>query len=313
MSGTRRAPALGGGARIHVVAPSGPVPAERLDRGLRALRGALGAMRPELVLAPNVHAQTGYFAGTDAERLAALQSAIGDESSGAILCARGGYGATRLLPNLDPAPLERAPRLLAGFSDITALLCWAHTRAGLVSIHGPVVTQMSTVDREDLERFETLVTGGVPPPLVADEGTTVSGGRIEGPLFAGNLEVLRSLIGTRYMPSFAGGILALEEVGERPYRIDRSLTQLLACGALRGVRGFAIGRLTACDEPDHGYVQCPSAHDVVLERLETLGVPIVTGFPFGHESGRNAPLPFGAMARLDADAGALEFLEPVTA
>lgn len=278
---------------------------------MRALRGALATIRPELRLADNVHAQTGYFAGPDPARLAALQAALGDPDGAAVVCARGGYGATRLLANLDPEPLVRDPRLLVGFSDITALLCWAYTRAGVCSIHGPVVTQMSTVQRDDLARLDDLMAGRIPPPLLADEGTTVSGGRVEGPLFAGNLELFRSLIGTRYLPPMSGAILALEEIGERPYRIDRALTQLLGSGALRGIRGIAVGRLSNCEEPESGNPHSPTAHEVVLERLETLGVPIVTGFAFGHDPDRNPPLPFGARVRLDADAGALEFLEPV--
>jgi muramoyltetrapeptide carboxypeptidase len=136
------------------------------------------------------------------------------------------------------------------------------------------------------------------------------GGTVEGPLIAANLEVLRSLVGTRWFPSLAGTILALEEIAERPYRIDRALTHLLQSGALRGVRGVIIGQLTGCEEPADGNLG-PPAGAVVLERLATLGVPVVTGFPFGHDAQRNAALPFGTMARLDADQCTLEFLEPV--
>lgn len=294
--------------RIHVVAPSGPVPAERFDRGLRVLRRALPV---EWVLADNLYEQEGYLAGSDAERLAALHRAIGDPDADAILCARGGYGATRLLGALDPARLRERRKTIAGFSDITALLCWAWVRAGLPSIHGPVVTQISTLPPDDIDRLTDLLRGEVPVPLQAEPGMVVGGGTVEGTLIAGNLEVLRALVGTRFMPSLQGTILALEEVGERPYRIDRALTHLLSAGALRGVRAVIVGQLVGCEEPQSGHVG-PTADEVVVERLSVLGVPVVTGFPFGHAPERNAALPFGVAARLSADDCTLEILEPVT-
>lgn len=298
------------GARVHVIAPSGPVPMERFDRGLRVLRRAM-ATSLDVVLAPNLTEQVGYFAGDDGQRLHATQDALADPEAAAVLCARGGYGATRLLGALDPERLRAHPKLLVGFSDITALLCWAWVRCGLPSIHGPVVAQLATLADDDVARLCDLMRGDVPTPLQAEEGTAIVGGTVEGTLVAGNLEVLRSLVGTRAMPPLSGTILALEEVGERPYRIDRSLTHLLSCGALRGVRGIAVGQLVGCEEPPDGNLG-PTAAQVVVERLATLGVPVVTGFPFGHDPSHNAALPFGTRVRLAADDCTLEFLEPVT-
>ena len=295
------------GDRVRVIAPSGPVAIERFDRGLRVLRRRIDL---EVVHAENLLEQEGYFAGPDALRLRATQEALADPEAVAVLCARGGYGATRLLSTLDPERLRAAPKPIVGFSDVTALLCWAWSRAGVVGIHGPVVTQLSTLADEDVDRLVDMLRGEVPAPLVAEEGTVLHGGTVEGPLLAGNLEVLRSLVGTRFMPKLAGTILALEEIGERPYRIDRSLTHLLHSGALRGVRGVVVGQLVDCEEPADGNLG-PTAAAVVLERLATLGVPVVTGFGFGHDSRRNAALPFGTMARLSADQCTLEFLEPV--
>lgn len=303
-----RPPRVEPGGRAHVVAPSGPVPAERFDRGLRVLRRAL---RHDYVLADNLQEQEGYFAGTDRQRLDALHIALGDPDADVIFCARGGYGATRLLASLDPSGLAHRPKAIVGFSDITALLCWALVRAGVPSVHGPVITQLSTLEHDDVQRLVDILEGQIPAPLSAEEGTVLRGGTVEGPLVGGNLEVLRALIGTRYMPNMDGCIVALEEVGERPYRIDRSLTQLIASGAMRGVRGVIVGRLQGCEEPDDGNVG-PNATDVVTERLATLGVPIVTGFPFGHGATRNAALPIGVQARLHADDCTLEILEPLT-
>jgi muramoyltetrapeptide carboxypeptidase len=299
--------ALRPGARIHIAAPSGPVPEDRLAAGLAALQRHV---RGEFSLAPNIAARAGYFAGDDEVRLAALAAALADPEIDAIICARGGYGLTRLLPRLDPTRL--APKLLVGFSDITALLAWAHVSVGLVGVHGPVVAQLGGLPDEDLERLASMLGGEDPGALSAETGAVLRGGCVEGPLIAGNLEVLRTLIGTRFMPALAGCVLALEEIGERPYHIDRALTQLLTSGALRGVRGVALGQLHACEEPPSGNPDSPSAEAVVLERLATLGVPVVTGLPFGHLLTRNAALPFGARVRLDADNAALYMLEPVT-
>ncbi len=306
--------ALRSGSRIHIAAPSGPVPADRLTSGLEAFQRHLLAhdLAGEISLADNVASRAGYFAGDDRSRLAALQAALADPDIDAIVCARGGYGLTRLIGLLDPARLVAAPKLLVGFSDVTALLAWALGGAGLVSVHGPVLTQLAGLVDDDRERLILMLAGEDPGALVAEDGAVLRGGCVEGPLISGNLEVLRSLIGTRFMPTLAGCVLALEEVGERPYRIDRMLTQLLTSGALRGVRGVALGQLHACEEPITGNPDSPGAEAVVLERLAALGIPVVTGFPFGHAPERNAALPFGALVRLDADNGALYMLESVT-
>lgn len=280
---------------------------EKFDRGLKVLRRAL---RADLVVADNVSEQDGYFAGSDGVRLASMHAALADQEADAIICARGGYGATRLLGDLDPERFGDKRKPIVGFSDVTALLCWARMRAGLASIHGPVVTQIGSLPPDDIDRLVDLLEGRVPPPLSAEAGTVVGGGTVDGTLIAGNIEVLRSLVGTRYMPSMHGAVLAIEEVGERPYRIDRALTQLISSGSLRGIRGAIVGRLHAC-EASNDDSPGPSAHEVVVERLSTLGVPVVTGFEFGHGPARNAALPFGGKVRLHADDCTLEFLEPL--
>lgn len=297
---------LRAGARIVVAAPSGPVPEEKLLAGLDVLRALeLG----EISLAPNLRARAGYFAGPDADRLAALQAALDDPAVDAIVCARGGYGLTRLLPRLDPRGLLAAPKLLVGFSDVTALLCWA-LRAGLAGVHGPVVTQLAELAPEDVARLAAIVRGEVPAPLVG--AGAVGRGRAAGPLVPANLEVLRSLVGTPWLPDLSGCVVALEEIGERPYRIDRALTQLLLAGAFAGVRGFAVGQLCACEEPPSGNPDSPSAAQVIVERLGELGVPVVLGLPFGHDPKRHAALPCGSRVEVDAEAATLTMLEPVT-
>ncbi len=312
LASPRFAPALREDERadgsVHVVAPSGPVELERLQSGVAHLRRHYGAP----TLASNLELREGYFAGHDALRLQTLATALSDEQARVVWAARGGYGLTRVLERLDPEPLRERAKLVVGFSDVTALLCWAWVRAGLCSVHGPVVGQLDELVEEDRQRLWTLLSGELPEPLVAESGALcLHGGRVEGRLIVGNLEVLRGLIGTPFMPSLAGAILAIEEFGERPYRVDRALTQLLSSGALRGVRGVAVGQLRACVEPDKGGSQGWSAIEVLEDRLGRLGVPMIVGFPFGHEVERNAALGFGVRARLDVDQGSLEMLEPV--
>jgi muramoyltetrapeptide carboxypeptidase len=293
---------------VHVIAPSGPVDLDRTRRGLAHLRQRFGAPS----LATNLERRAGYFAGDDGERLAALGLALRDERAGVIWAARGGYGVTRLLARLDPELLRTRAKLFVGFSDVTGLLCWAFVHARVPGIHGPVVAQLDELAEPDRARLWDLLDGELPEPLLADEhSTTLHGGRVEGTLIAGNLEVLCALIGTPHMPSLQGAILAIEEVGERPYRIDRALTHLLDSGSLRGVAGVVVGDLHRCSEPENGGSRGWTAQEVVEDRLARLGVPVLLGLPFGHVPGRNAALGFGVRARLDADQGALEQLEPL--
>lgn len=280
---------------------------QRFDQGLKVLRRAIEL---DWRMPANLMEQEGYLAGPDRMRVDALHQAFADPDATVLFCARGGYGATRLLGTLDADRLRSRPKTLVGFSDITALLCWTLVRAGLRSIHGPVVTQMASLHPFDITRVIDLLRGEVPEPLAADESTVLHGGTVEGPLIAGNLEVLRSLVGTRFFPPLSGAILALEDVHEQPYRIDRALTQLISSGSLRGIRAVVLGQFTACDPANE---IGPTAQQVALERFRTLGVPVVTGFPFGHNPNRHAALPFGARVRLLADDCTLEFLEPVTA
>jgi muramoyltetrapeptide carboxypeptidase len=297
---------------VHIIAPSGPVTERELfERGRRRLERHLGHA---CTLADNVLTEHGYLAGDDRARLDALERALYDPAGHTLIVARGGYGLTRLLPRLDPERARRAPKLVIGFSDTSALLAWMITRAGMTAIHGPSVQQLATLDDDSCARLFDLAAGRDPGVLCADQGAVVRGGRVDGWLFVSNIELLRSLLGTPAMPNLAGAILALEEIGERPYRIDRALTQLITSGALRGVRGVIVGQLTSCTDPlrANSHNTRPSADEVVIERLSTLGVPIVTGFSFGHDPRRNDALPIGTRVELDADQAALSLLEPVT-
>jgi muramoyltetrapeptide carboxypeptidase len=293
-----RPPPLRAGDLVRVIAPGSGFDLPAFEAGLQVLRGRWG-LRTRV--RDDITSRTGYLAGDDTRRLAEWNEAVADEEATAIFCARGGYGVMRLLPSIDPAPLLTNPKLVIGFSDITAL--HAHlNRAGLVTVHGPVVTQLGRAPDDALDHLWALLSGRpvrpgaseVPPPGGGlSGGATSIPGRASGPLLGGSLTMLAHLCGTPYLPSLEGAILAIEDVGERPYRLDRYLTQLRLAGALEGLAGVALGQLTNCDDGDR------SAAGTVRDLLAELEVPVVEGLPFGHED-RNLALPLGARATLVA-------------
>jgi muramoyltetrapeptide carboxypeptidase len=293
-------PPLRRGDAVRVIAPSSPFEPDAFSRGLEVLSGRLGLV-PRL--RPDLTARHAYLAGDDARRLEEWREAVADPEASAIFCARGGYGAMRLLPAIDPAPLLARPKLLVGFSDVTALHALLN-RAGLATVHGPVVTQLGRAPEDALAHLEALLSGTAPRPgawevpapgagLVA--ARVIRPGRVSGPLLGGTLALLSHLQGTPFAPRLEGAILFLEDVGEKPYQIDRYLTHLGLAGALDGIAGLALGQLTRCD--DAGVL----AADVVRETALALGVPAIEGLPAGHEDA-NFALPLGARATLVAPA-----------
>lgn len=290
-------PALGPGARIAVVAPSSPFDVAAFERGVARLRDRYDVRYGEGLLE-----RKGYFAGDDARRLAELRAAVADPDVDAIVAARGGYGATRLLPDLDLHAIRRGRKLLVGFSDVTALHA-AWLRAGVRAIHGPMIAALGSTDGALLERWIEAVEGRATPSVGGLE--VLRPGVAEGPLVGGNLAVLCALAGTPYAPPLDGCILFLEDVGERPYRVDRMLTTLHHAGWLARVGGLALGAFTKAGPGDDG----TSIGEVLRERLSSLGVPVLAGLPAGHVDD-NLELPLGAPVRVDADEGRLEVLEP---
>ena len=251
-------------------------------------------------------AREGYLAGSDERRLGELAAALADPDARAIVMARGGYGLLRLLPFIDAAALTARPRPIVGFSDGTALLA-AAARAGVASIHGPVVTQLdnlATADRQAL--FEQLETPG--PRVLLDGLEGLIPGRVRGPLLGGNLEVFSRLIGTPWLPDPTGAILFFEDLGERPYRIDRLLTHLDLAGVFGAVSGVVAGDFSGCREPEATRANSPTAEEVLVERLGRLPIPVAVGGAFGHGT-RNRALPYGTLCELDTATGTLAALE----
>ncbi|MFJ3616872.1 LD-carboxypeptidase [Streptomyces iakyrus] len=302
-----RPPRLAPGARVAVVAPSGPVPEERLQAGLDILRG----WDLDPVVAPHVldrQRDLDYLAGTDAQRAADLQAAWCDPSVAAVLCARGGYGAQRMVDLLDWTAMRAAgPKVFVGFSDVTVLHQAFATRLGLVTLYGPAAAGVDFLKNAraqdhlratlfDPESVRTLTA--VPPG-----GTALVPGRARGVTLGGCLSLLASDLGTPHArPGARGGLLLVEDVGESPYRVDRYLTQLLRNGWLDGAAGIVLGSWAACG-PREGL------RAVFADRLGGLGVPVVEEFGFGHGEGA-LTMPLGVRAELDAGTGTLTLDEP---
>lgn len=283
------------GQDLALAAPAGTFERQKMEDGIAVLNRLL----PEKSIRVDkaVFDQDGYLAGADQKRAGHLFDLMRDPTIGAVLCVRGGFGASRILPLLDLEALAAGERLLVGFSDLTCLLN-ALAAHGLMTVHGPVVTQIPRLDEASQEELRSLLNGRPPWPASL-KGRSLCPGRARGPLLGGNLTMLCHLLGTGFLPSFSGAILFIEDTNEPPYRLDRLLTQLELAGILGQVAGVAVGDLT--EDPD----QAAELDQVAARRLAGLGKPVVCGLPFGHGR-RNRLLPVGAKAELDSDAGVLK-------
>jgi muramoyltetrapeptide carboxypeptidase len=286
------------GDRVAVIAPASGFDRPSFELGLKVIEGRY---RPEF--SEGIFTRHRYLAGDDARRLSELLAALAEPSARAVFCARGGYGATRLLSRLAGMPPPGERKLLVGFSDITALHLWLQAH-GWISIHGPVLTQLGRLGTATHTRlFGLLESGDAAAPL---QGTdTYVGGSAEGRLVGGNLSMLSRVIGTPFMPVLEDTVLLLEDQGERPYRIDRMWTHLALAGVFARVRGIVLGSFTQCEEKDAPY----SSGELLRELAEATGLPCAAGFPIGHGDA-NEPVPLGVRVRLDAGDCRLNFLEP---
>ncbi|HEX2678057.1 MAG TPA: LD-carboxypeptidase [Polyangiales bacterium] len=284
------------GAHVRVVAPSSPFEADAFLRGVEKLRSRYTVSYDERILE-----RTGYFAGDDARRLAELQGAISDPGVHAIIAARGGYGATRLLPKLYLRSERDKPKLLVGFSDVTALhALWA--RAGIASLHGPMVATLGNASTALTARYFEALEGRGP---AAVSGSVLAGeGAASGVLRGGNLAVLAALLGTPHFPDLHEAVLFLEDTNERPYRVDRMLTSLRNAGVLSGLRGVALGAFNNAEPGPDGVTFA----DVFRDRLGDLGVPVLSELPAGHVDD-NLELPLGTRVTIDCASAELRFDE----
>jgi muramoyltetrapeptide carboxypeptidase len=265
----------------------------------------------------NLLNRRGYFAGDDEERAADLVSMFADPNVKAVHCVRGGWGSARLLPLIDWKVVAAHPKVLLGYSDITALLLSIHAKAGVVTFHGPVGTskwnpfnvgyvKRVLIDGEAVT-FENLREAGENLTVVENRVQTITPGVARGRLLGGNLTVLTAIVGSPYLPAWDDCILFVEDVDEAPYRIDRMFTQLALAGILGKARAVIFGTCSECD-PGEGFGSL-TLTDVLNDHVKPLGVPAWQGAMIGHVP-RQFTLPVGLEVEVDATAGTVKMLEP---
>lgn len=303
------------GDTVALVSPSS---ASDDSFSLQLAREAMEALGFAVKTGEHYAARRGHLAGSDAERAGDLNAMFADKAVRAIVCVRGGSGAARLLPLLDYAAIRANPKVLLGYSDVTALHCAIQAQTGLVTFHGPIgagswnrfnVDQFQRVllDRE-LVLYANRIDAGDELVPRANRTIAITGGKASGELVGGNLTVLSALAGSPYLPDFRGKILFLEDVGEAPYRIDRMLTTLRLAGVLDRIAGFAFGQCTDC-KPGDGYGSL-TLEQIFDDHIRPLKIPAYRGAMVGHIR-EQFILPVGGRVELDADAGTLRMLEPV--
>ena len=285
---------------------------------LQLAQEAVQALGFKVRMGAHLASRRGHLAGTDAERAGDLNAMFADREVKAIICARGGSGAARLLPLLDYDAIRANPKVLLGFSDITALHSAIQAKTGLVTFHGPVGSgswNRFNVDQfqrlffdHELMQYQNPVVAG--DELVQRKNRTVAitGGKARGELVGGNLTVLTALAGSPYLPDFTGKILFLEDVSEAPYRIDRMFSTLKLMGALDRIAGLVFGECTDCD-PGDGYGSL-TLSQIFEDHIKPLKIPAYRGAMIGHIR-EQFILPVGGKVEMDADAGTLRMLEPV--
>jgi len=290
--------ALGPGARIRIVAPSGRIDLDRLESGKSILENHFG-----FDVSVDLPRETDrYLAGPDACRLDAIHRAFDSPDVDGIWCGRGGYGAIRIAPNL--RDLSTRPLPLIGFSDLTVLQ-GVLAGQGIRSWHGPVVSQLGDLDTPSLDQCARMLRGEGPALLLpSDRMQVLQEGSAEGPLRGGNLTMLASMAGTPWTPDLRGAIVFLEDVGESVYRLDRCLQQLRhACG-LDEAGAIVLGAFTQVPEGESKWLD-----SLWLELADTITCPVVGGLPVGHQS-PNWMLPLGAHVKLETHSATLQVVGP---
>ena len=288
--------ALRSGDRVALVAPASPFEHDEFDRGTAELR-ALGF---EPAYDDRVFARRGYTAGDAGLRAAAFMDAWRDPSVGALMAVRGGYGSMQLLPLLSPDVMRSNPKLFIGYSDTTSILTFLTQQCGTVAVHGPMIERRLARGPDGYDRASLLacVSSVAPMGELAPEGLVpIRDGEAVGRLTGGTLTQLVSSLGTPYaFEPPQGSILFLEDVAERPYRLDRMVTQLRFAGVLDRIRAVIWGQMPRCDEP----AGAPTAREVVGDLFAGFHGPVIFGFPSGHSVNPTVTLPFGVRVRVIA-------------
>lgn len=280
---------------MGVVALASPVRSEFVEPGVEEL-SRLGFTAK---LGRHLYHRGRYTAGSASDRLDDLVTLWDDPEVEAIFCARGGYGSMELLASLEPERFRERPKVFVGASDITAVHGFLGARAGMVAFHGPMVAQKIARRSYDAEGLLRLIQSKKPVGTLTAPGTRMlHSGSGEGILVGGCLSMVASLVGTPFLPPFRDSIVFLEDTLVKPYQIDRMLTQLRLAGCLDSIQGLVFGQMVKCQQhPDQGY----TLEEMMSEWTESLGVPVLYGFPSGHTETDAMTLPLGVRARLDDD------------
>lgn len=297
-------PPLAPGDSAAVVSPAGPVTPDILEPGLELLESWGLEVRVDDGVYER-HPERGYLAGTDRQRLDAVQRALDAPEVDAVIFSRGGYGTMRLLPKLDFDGLRESPKLLVGFSDLTALHLHVAGRLGVTTLHAPVVKSLRLHEpgESTLESLREALFGPREAPFAWEGLETLRGGRTRGPLLGGNLTLLTHMVASPYCPDLNGAVLLVEETTEEDYRLDRKLTGLRLAAKARKPAAIVLGDVVDCGG---AYYDADGASELAGELAAEFDCPVVRGAPSGHES-RNVAAPMGVEVEVDADAGRVEF------
>lgn len=302
------------GDTIGLVCPAAPAYSKET---VQIMVESIQALGLKVKFGKNVWKRYGYLAGTDEERASDLNEMFADITVKGILCVHGGWGCARLLPLLDYQMIKKNPKVIVGYSDVTALLLGIHAQTGLVTFHGP--EGAATWNEFTVNHFKSVLMNAEKviyenPKIMGDNLTitkdrisTIVSGKARGRMLGGNLTVLCHLMGSKYVPDFKDSIFFCEDVDEPPYSMDRMITHLKLCGVLNDMRGFVFGKCSSCDVGDGGYGSL-TLEDVWEDHIKPIQKPSFTGAMIGHIS-HKFTIPIGIEVEINADLGTIQFLE----
>jgi muramoyltetrapeptide carboxypeptidase len=311
-------PRLKTGDTVGLICPAAPA---YNREELKSIEESMQGLGLKITYGKNFWNRYGYLAGTDAERAADVNAMFADKSVTMILCVHGGWGCARILPLLDYDLIRKNPKIIIGYSDITALLLGIHSKTGLVTFHGPVGS--STWNKFSVDYFKKILMEGEAvtmqnPNVIGDNLTqtndrisTINSGVTTGKLLGGNLTVLSHLIGSEYVPDWSNSIFFCEDVSEAPYSVDRMITHLKLVEILNEINGFVFGKCTRCTVGSGSYGSL-TLEDIWRDHIQPLQKPAFTGAMIGHIEDKFT-IPLGIEAEINADAGTIELLEAAVA
>ena len=307
MTSVIKPPRLRPGDTIGIAAPASAFDEDAFAQGIRRIQDA----GYRTLFHPDIFSRGNYLAGADARRADELNRLFADRSIKAIFCARGGYGSQRIPPMLDSATIRENPKIFMGYSDVTALHCYLHKICGLVTFHGPLVTEFGAM-AEDAPRSILHALGNPAPwgKLPSPRIEVLRSGQSEGILLGGSLSVFACTLGTPYDLPTAGAVLFFEDRGEKPYAIDRLFSHIKLAGKLDGAGGLILGQFI----PPEGWAGRAEDYRAEIKRivLDAVGsnrLPMLFNFPAGHFA-KNICFPLGVRARIDGENGTVTITEP---